>query len=167
MLPVADSVFSECILPLFIIVITGSEILRGSAEFRGFSRIFGHPWDQCKSEEKLEKSVVGGGGISGTTWPTEVVHISKSAELDQELCASLFRTVGLWHIASIQEKHDQFQAVLRQQLCDVPIFSLYFDCVFHCLWKVTVPLPGSYSSLAPLFRQGTREAVLTNRQDTG
>ncbi len=33
---------------------TGSEIFRGSAEFRGFSRNLGHPWDQCKSAEKSD-----------------------------------------------------------------------------------------------------------------
>ncbi len=46
----------------------GSEILRGSAEFRGFSRILGQDFRilgfQWKSEEKLEKSMVGGGGLS-------------------------------------------------------------------------------------------------------
>ena len=30
---------------------TGSEMLCGSAEFRIFSRIFGHLWDQCKSAD--------------------------------------------------------------------------------------------------------------------
>ena len=30
---------------------TDSEILRGSAEFRVFSRIFGYLWDQCKKEQ--------------------------------------------------------------------------------------------------------------------
>ena len=38
---------------------TGSEIIRGSAEFRVFLRIFGPPWDQCKSGEKSE-SLLGG-----------------------------------------------------------------------------------------------------------
>ena len=41
---------------------TGSEIFRGSAEFRGFPGIFGHPWDQCKSGETPE-SLCWGGGI--------------------------------------------------------------------------------------------------------
>ncbi len=41
-------------------LLAGSEILRGSAEFLGLSRILGHLWHQCKSEEIL-KSVVGGG----------------------------------------------------------------------------------------------------------
>ncbi len=80
---------------------------------RGIPRFFpnfGHHWDQCKSGETW-KSVVGEGVISGTTWPTEVVHISKSAEFDKELFANLFRTVYPWHLAPIQEKPVQFQAV--------------------------------------------------------
>ena len=38
-------------MPLFTLH-TGSEIFRGSAEFRGFSRNYGHSWVQCRSGEK-------------------------------------------------------------------------------------------------------------------
>ncbi len=64
--------------------VTGSEIFRGSAEFRGFSRKFGHSWDQWKSGEKRAR-LYGGGVILGTTWPTRMVHLPKFSEFYEEI----------------------------------------------------------------------------------
>ncbi len=74
---------------------SGSEIVRGSAEFRGFSRFFGHPWDQCKSGENSERLW---GGTSTTIWLTEMVHLSKFAEFHKEMLGNLSKTVSLWKI---------------------------------------------------------------------
>ena len=62
-----------------------------------------------------------------------MVHLSKSAGFCHELFDNMFRTVYLTHISPIQGKHYSFQAVFGLRLCNTAIFSLYFNCAFHCL----------------------------------
>ncbi len=53
---------------------TGSEIVRGSADFHDYLVIPG-------ISENLGRTLKAiGGGTSHTTWPTEMVHLSKFAE---------------------------------------------------------------------------------------
>ena len=55
------------------------------SEFRRFLMDFGYLWVQCKSGEKSERLNGGGGAMSGSTWPTRMVHLSKFAEFSQEM----------------------------------------------------------------------------------
>ncbi len=57
---------------------SGSEIVRGSAEIRAFSRFCSHLWGE------LWKAMWRGGGTSTTTWPTEMVHLSKFCRISHK-----------------------------------------------------------------------------------
>ncbi len=76
--------------------IQAMKLSANSADFRDFLVIS----EISINLERTLKGYMGGGGTSTTTWPTEMVDLSKFAEFQEEMCGSLFKTVSLckWQI---------------------------------------------------------------------
>ena len=71
---------------------------------RGIPRISPNFWSSLRSVQiwgETWKSVLGGRGILGTIWVTDVVHLSKSAQFCQEFFGNVFITVSPSHIVQI------------------------------------------------------------------
>ncbi len=88
---------------LFRCHLTGSEIVRGSAEFRVFSRIFGHLWDHCKSGEKFERLY--GGGLTRQVLGLQKWFTYQNLQNFTRTCMKVFST-SCFHLKLLKFRED-------------------------------------------------------------
>ena len=131
-----------------------------SAEFRGFSWFYGHLWDQCNLIWGELWKAIWGGGTSTTTWPTEMVHLSKFAEM----CGNPFKTVSLWQIlANPLENISFIHRSLDPRLPPTCFFSLNHEYAFHSMKFDNV---ASFRGLRVLYNLQTEETQEWRKEET-
>ncbi len=118
---------------------TGSEIFRGSVEFRGFFRIFGYLWDQCKSEEKPEESEGWGGGILRNYMAHRSRSHIKICRIRSEIVCQSFQNCRFIRYSFDLRETWQFSS------CFWPTFVRHTN--FQPLFRLSVSLPEAWALL--------------------